>query len=99
MSFPIQPEGNRLIVNPMRKKEEKLKSLVIPETANAELSVGEVIVASADTKYKPTEIVTFPAKAGLGQFINGNPCLWLSADEIWGVWSKEEWAKLNATNE
>ncbi len=99
INCPIQPEGNRLIVSPYKRKEEKLKSLVIPSTANADLMVGEVIVAGKDTHYNPSDIVTFPAKAGLGQFISGNPCLWLTDTEIWGVWSKEEWNKLNSENE
>ena len=95
-NFPIQPEGNRLIVNPYKRKEEKLKSLIIAATVNAELEVGEVIVAGKNTSFQSGDIVTYPAKSGLGQFIGGNPCLWLTDTEIWGVWSKEEWAKLNA---
>lgn len=100
MSFPLQPTGDKLIVSPFKRKEEKLGSLHIPATANADLEVGEVLAVSPDlSSLKQGDIVTYPSKTGVGQLINGNPCLWITQQNIWGVWDKETWTKLNAENE
>lgn len=100
MSFPLQPQGDKLIVQPFKRKEEKLNSLVVPATANAELEVGEILAVSQDmVGLSQGDIVTYPAKTGVGQLISGNPCLWITQRDIWGVWSKEEWTKLNAEND
>lgn len=101
MSFPIQPQGDRMIVRPLKRKEEKLNGLIIPETANAELEVGEVLVVSQEVyqHIKAGDIVTYPTKGGVGQLINGEPCIWLQMGVIWGVWNPKEWAKLNSDNE
>ena len=100
MSFPIQPVGDKIIVKPFKRKEEKLNSIVIPKTANADLSVGEVIAVSDDiNSIEVGNIVTYPSNGGVGQLLNGDPCLWLTHSVIWGVWDKETWDKLNADNE
>lgn len=100
MSFPIQPQGDRLIVRPFKRKEENLKSLVIPTTANAELEVGEVISVSDEIgSIEVGNIVTYPSKGGVGHLINGEPCIWLTQPVIWGVWDKETWNKLNLEDE
>lgn len=100
MSFPLQPQGDKLIVSPFKRKEEKLDSLYIPATANAQLSVGEVISVSPDlVGIKNGDIVTYPTGTGTGQLIGGNPALWLTQRDIWGIWDKDEWTKLNSENE
>jgi len=100
MSFPLQPQGDRLLVSPFKRKEEKLGSLHIPATANADLDTGEIIAVSPDLLgYNVGDIICFPAKTGVGQLIAGTPCLWLTQRDIWGVWDKETWTKLNAENE
>lgn len=98
MSFPIQPENNRLIVKSIKMPPQVLIGHIwTVEVAN--LSFAEVLAASKDSNYKVGTIVGHPTLSGLGQFINGEPCLWLRADEIWGVWEKSDFEKVISGNE
>lgn len=83
----VQPIGNKLIVLPLERKEEKIDSIVIPGTANADLLDGKVIEAAKEFEHlvKVGDTVVFSANTGVGQFYNGKPCVWLRIDEIWGV--------------
>lgn len=98
MSFPIQPENNRLLVKELKKPNlTKIGSLYVGEMAD--LSFGEVVAAAEATKYEAGVIVGYPNKAGVGQYVNGGIYLWLRADEIWGTWDKNDWEKLSSENE
>lgn len=87
------PLGGRIIISPIEKKEEKIGSIVIPGTANAELLYGKVEAVSPDLSniYKKDDIVLYPKGAGSGQIIDGKAHLWLRADpdslntEVWGI--------------
>lgn len=91
MSFPITPVGNKLIAEPLPKKEEKINNIYISENANAELAEGKVIAVSDLIKdlYSVGDVILYPSKKGVGQPINGKYYLWLDADinkeEIWGI--------------
>lgn len=88
----IKPVGNKIIVFPLEKKEEKLGGIVIPGTANADLMEGEVLEVSDEisNKCKIGDVVLYPSKCGVGTVFNGKPSLWLryTEDEIWGIIKK-----------
>lgn len=89
----IQPVGSKILVKPIKRKEDKLDSgIIIPGTANAELSEAEVVAVSAELSkvYKVGDIVLFPSKAGVGFAVGNVPHLWLNCDpmgaaEVWGI--------------
>jgi co-chaperonin GroES (HSP10) len=77
----------RLIVKPIKSQDETVKSgIVIPKTANADLSQGTVIKIDAEIAdyVSVGDTVIFPAKSGQGQLIDGDPHLWLELRELWG---------------
>ncbi len=80
--------GNRIIVKPIAAKEEKKKSgIIIPETANANLSEGIVVMIDEALKdvISVGDTAIFPTGSGVGQYLNGEPHLWLKVDnEVWG---------------
>jgi co-chaperonin GroES (HSP10) len=84
--------GGRLIVKPLEQKEEISEGVIIPKTANSNLTEGLVILADPDIeKYiKKGNIVIFPTGSGVGQFIDNKPHLWLNANEIWGTFSMDD---------
>lgn len=87
----ITPIGNKLIVLPYPKKEEKHEGLYIPETANANISEGKVIEASEEFSHlvKAGDEVIFSSGTGVGTYYQGKPHLFLQLHEVWGVLDKE----------
>lgn len=87
------PVGDKIIVSLIDKKDEKIGSVIIPGTANADLRYGKVEAVSQELKeiYGVGDIVIYPNKSGVGQLIEGKPCLWLRAMpmttdvEVWGI--------------
>lgn len=77
--------GGRILVKPLKSKEEKIDSIVIPSTANSELSEGLVVMVDKEiTKYiDKGHIVVYPTGAGVGQFVDNEPHLWLQAQDVW----------------
>jgi co-chaperonin GroES (HSP10) len=91
MAKTIQPIGPRLIVLPIEKKEEKVEgsTIIIPETANANLSSGVVVAAAKEFEHliKVGDEVIFSTGTGVGTFYQGKPHLFLTVSEIWGITS------------
>lgn len=89
--MPDQLMGGRIIVKVLPSKEEKIDSIVIPASANANLQEGLVIKADPDiSKYiKEGNIVVYPSGAGVGQFIGNDPCLWLEGRDVWATFSMD----------
>jgi len=87
------PVNDKIIVSLIQQKEEKIGSVVIPGTANAELLTGKAEAVSPhiidpitkDPVYKVGDIIIYPKGCGVGQLINGIPHVWLRNDEIWGI--------------
>lgn len=86
------PVNDKIIVLPLERKEEKIGSVVIPGTTNAELSVGRVAAVSDKLKdiFNVDDNVIYPSRSGVGQIIDGKAYLWLRADEIWGIESADK---------
>lgn len=91
----IKPQGLKLIVKPIPKKEEDLGAgILAPTTANADLDSAEVISVGVELEGKiaPGDTVLYPSKKGVTQWVDKISYLWLDAeagkDEIWGVISK-----------
>jgi co-chaperonin GroES (HSP10) len=80
------PLADKLIVLPRKKAEIKLDSLFIPETANADLSEGEIVSVSEKFKefFKVGDVVLYPSGAGTGALYKGKPHLWLTVSDLWG---------------
>jgi co-chaperonin GroES (HSP10) len=91
------PVGDKIIISLMDKKEEKIGSVIVPGTANAELLYGKIEAVSNELKevYKVGDIAIYPKGCGVGQLIDGKPHVWLRAlplandTEVWG-YEKEE---------
>lgn len=94
----IQPTGQKVLVLQLEKKEEKIDSIIVPETANADLREGIVAEVGEAVKhlYKVNDTVIYPAGAGVGQFYQGKPHLWLDGGDdktlsnIWGIVTKAD---------
>ena len=84
--------GGRIIVKVLEKQEEQIESIVIPKSANADLTEGLVVMVDNDIeKYiKKGDIVVFPTGSGVGQFIDNKPHLWLSPNDVWGGFSIDQ---------
>lgn len=97
MSFPIIPEGDRIIILPIEKKEEQVGSIIIPGTANADVQYGTVVAIGNEIahKYNNGDKVIYQAKAGVGCMVGGVPHMWITLSNVWGWYSAEEWYKLN----
>jgi chaperonin GroES len=64
-SVGIKPLGDRVVVRPTEKKEEKSASgLIIPDTANKEKPATGTVVAVGPGKYEDGKIVPMTVKAG-----------------------------------
>lgn len=91
MSLPVIPVGNKLLVEPLPKKEEKINNIVIAESVNANLLEGKVAAVSKQIKdlYKVGDVVLYVEGKGVGQPIAGKYYVWLDADvnkeEIYGI--------------
>lgn len=101
MSFPIQPEGDKIIVAPIPKKDVKIGKIIVPKTANADVSYGYVLAIGNEIahKHKNESIIIFASAAGVGQMIDGRECIWITLQNVWGWFSKEEWNELNSGDE
>lgn len=91
----IKPQGTKLIVKPLEKKEEVQDSgIIIPGVANADLREGLVISVGEQLEgfIKKDDIVLYPDKKGCQQLIDGVWYLWLDAEagreEVWGLIQK-----------
>jgi co-chaperonin GroES (HSP10) len=88
----IEPMGGKMLVHPLAKKEEKVDSIYIPETANAALSEGVVV----DVSEKIAEVVQtgdkiiYSTGAGVGFMYKGKPHVWLEIGDLWGKVTKED---------
>lgn len=84
--------GGRIIVKVLPSKEEKIESVVIPATANSNLSEGLVVKSDPDiSKYiKEGNIVVFPTGTGVGQYIGNDPHLWLEGRDVWATFSMDQ---------
>jgi co-chaperonin GroES (HSP10) len=91
----IQPLGNKLIVDQVKKEVEKVDSIYIPETANANLQEGKVVEVSKEIEHlvKKGDTVIYSSGAGSGIFYKGKPHLVLQVHEVWGVMEREEESK------
>ena len=101
MSFPIRPEGDRIIVAMIPKKDEKVGNIIIPGVANSDIAYGYVKAIGNEIahKYKDGDVVIYAARAGVSQLINGQECIWISLQNVWGWFSGEEWEKLSKEDE
>lgn len=91
--MPDKLLGGRLLVKVLKSEEQEMDSgIVIPKTANSQLSEGLVIkIDEAIKEFTPVgNIVVFPTGAGVGQFIGNDPHLWLTVNDIWGTFAIDE---------
>lgn len=81
------PVGSKVIVSVLDKEDEKIGSIIIPGSVNAELMYGKIEAVSDDLTeiFTPFQTILFPKGAGVGQLIDGKAHLWLRSDEIWGI--------------
>lgn len=87
--MPDQLMGGRLIVKVLPSKEQTIDNIVIPATANSNLSEGLVVKIDPEiAKYiKEGNIVIYPTGVGVGQYIGNDAFLWLTANEVWATFS------------
>lgn len=93
MSLPI-PMANRLIVEPLPQKEERVGKIIIPVTANVELEAGRIVAISKEfpeDMLKEGEVVLYPSGSGTPMLIDKITYKWLQGPvlgqlgEIWGT--------------
>lgn len=89
----IQPIGNKLIVLPIDRKEEvNSKGIIIPETANANLTEGVVVEVADELANKNLakvgDTVIYSSGSGVGCFYKGKPHVWLTINDVWGFVTK-----------
>jgi co-chaperonin GroES (HSP10) len=85
--------GGRIIVKPLEKQEEERDSgIIVPKTANANLE--DAIVLKVDPAIEQIvntgDTVVYPSGTGLGALLNGDPCLWLEINQVWGIFKKKD---------
>lgn len=87
MSFPIRPQNDKLIVRPQKMKERVSSGGIIEGKTAADLEEGMVVAVSPKIQesYNLGEIVTYPKESGKGLIANGEPHLWLTEGDIWGI--------------
>jgi co-chaperonin GroES (HSP10) len=91
MTINIKPVGTKILVSAIEKQEEKIGSILIPGTANAELSYGkiEAVSESISDVFEVGQTVLFPSGKGAVQYVGGLPYIWLDANpdlsEVWGI--------------
>ena len=59
----VKPLGDRVLVKPKIEKEEKIGSIIVPDTAKEKPQEGEVI-AVGDGKYESGKLIPLEVKAG-----------------------------------
>lgn len=84
--------GGRLLVKVLPSKEEQIDSIVIPQTANSNLSEGLVKMVDPDAEkfISVGGIVVYPTGSGVGQYIGKDAMLWLELRDIWGFFNIDE---------
>jgi co-chaperonin GroES (HSP10) len=84
--------GGRVIVKPLERQEEVSNDVIIPKTANSNLSEGLVVKVDEQINkwVKVGEIVVFPTGNGIAQLIDGVPHLWLEVNQLWAGFSMDE---------
>ena len=84
-NFPIRLTGNRILVEPLPKEEEEYNGIIIPTSANADLSTGRVVMLSGalEDVVKKGEIAIYPSKSGLGQVVGNKGYIWLEIEQVW----------------
>lgn len=95
MGKVITPTGQKILALPLQAKEEKVESIILPETANANLSTAEIVAVGSSVAdvYKVGDKILYASGAGVGQFYNGKPHIWLDGGDdkvlsnIWGILS------------
>jgi len=84
---PTRLFNGRLIVEPLKKKEETINGVIVAESVNAELSEGVVVAVADNIKdvLSVGENVLYPTASGSGQWFNNKACIWLTIADVWGV--------------
>lgn len=88
-SFPIEPIGNKLVVEPISTETKKTDGGIYA-VSNAELHEGKVVAVSKsiESLFSIGDIVLYPEKKGNAHVIDGKTYLWLDCtlekEEIWG---------------
>lgn len=98
MTINLRPLGDKLLVQPIKKKERMIGSIIEAQTANAQLEEGTVLLISADQEpvFKVGEVVLYPTGAGVGEMRSGVWCRWLSTIEVWAINDEPETDPLHA---
>lgn len=81
-----------MIVKVLKSEEQQIESIIVPKTANSELSEGLVLKVDPviEKLVKIGNIVVFPTGAGVGQYIGNDPCLWLEVNSVWGTFEMDQ---------
>lgn len=90
----IKPFGSKIIVFPTERKNFKTESNI--EIVQTELKEGEVKAVSGEYNgiLKKGSRVLFPKGVGIGEYYNGEECIWLDArpanegGDIWAIIEK-----------
>ena len=85
--MPDRLLGGRIIVKVLKSEETEINGVIIPKSANAELSEGLVVLVDPDIEayVKTGNIVIYKTGAGVGQYIGNDPHLWLHVNDVWGT--------------
>lgn len=85
--MPDQLMGGRLIVKVLPSKEQTIDNIVIPATANSNLTEGLVVMADPEIEklIKKGNIVVYPTGSGVGQYIGNDAFLWLEYRDVWAT--------------
>lgn len=91
--LPDQLLGGRLLVKVLRSEEFLTeKGIVIPETANSNLS--EALVVKIDKAFEHLipvgNIVVYPTGSGVAQYVKNDAHLWLNIQDVWGTFSMDQ---------
>lgn len=90
----IRPKGNRMLVKPLQKEDEKLGSIIMPGAVHSELEKAKVVRVSEDAEmrdqegkpfFKENEVILYSSGSGVGQRIGKEFFRWLQSAEVWGI--------------
>lgn len=84
--------NGRVIGKPIDKEEEMVGAIVIPKTANAELSTATIVKFDPALKeiVKEGHIAVYPTGSGMGSMIGGESHIFLNIGEIWAIDEPEQ---------
>src|SRR5580692_862358 len=79
--------AGRIIAKPIKQQDEKVGSVIIPKTANCNLSEGEVIKFDPALKnlMKEGDTIIYPTGSGMGYLVDGEAHLFINIHEIWAI--------------